>query len=338
MEALTLARTQPPRRTEPTGERRSTDSDRELVARELRGQYQIVRPLGRGGVGAVYLVRDSALHRAVALKVLRQDLRARDDVRERFRGEARLSAQLEHPGIVPVYAFGETPRLMYIVMRYVPGESLGDRLRATGRVDAEETRRILVQVARALDYAHRQGVVHRDLKPENILLDRDTGRALLADFSVARRRSWDPRPSELRRAFGTPHFMSPEQAVGEVDLDGRSDLYGLGVLGYLMLSGTLPFGGESFSEITAKHLFAPVPPLAQRAPGAPRALVAAIERCLAKELDARWRDGLEFATALERMVGRWSWHRVSAFLRPRERPTPSARKAEADLARARAAL
>ena len=303
MEALVLDSVVRAPRLLPTLERGTPDIERDLVARELARQYQVVRPLGRGGMGAVYLARDVALHRHVALKVLRNDLKTRDDARERFRAEARLSAQLEHPGIVPLYAFGETSRIMYMAMRYVPGDSLGDRIRAHGRISAEETRLVLIQLARALAYAHAQGVVHRDLKPENVLVDRETGRALLADFSVARRRWWDPRPSELRRAFGTPHFMSPEQAVGEADLDGRSDLYGLGVLGYLMLAGRLPFTGESFAEITAKHLFSPVPPLSVLAPRAPRDLVSAIERCLEKDLDQRWRHGQELAAALERGRG-----------------------------------
>ena len=299
MEALVLdSATRVPRVT-PTLERGAPDVERDLVARELIRQYQVVRPLGRGGMGAVYLARDVSLHRHVALKVLRNDLKTREDARERFRAEARLSAQLEHPGIVPLYAFGETSRVMYMAMRYVPGDSLGDSIRAQGRISPEQTRLVLIQIARALDYAHGQGVVHRDLKPENVLVDRETGRALLADFSVARRRWWDPRPNELRCAFGTPHFMSPEQAVGEADLDGRSDLYGLGVLGYLMLAGRLPFTGESFAEITAKHLFSPVPPLASLAPDAPRDLVRAIERCLEKDLDKRWQYGRQLAASLE---------------------------------------
>lgn len=300
MEALVLDSVVRAPRLTPTLEHGTPDIERDLVARELTRQYQVVRPLGRGGMGAVYLARDVALHRHVALKVLRNDLKTREDARERFRAEARLSAQLEHPGIVPLYAFGETSRIMYMAMRYVPGDSLGDRIRAQGRISPEETRLVLIQLARALDYAHGQGVVHRDLKPENVLVDRETGRTLLADFSVARRRWWDPRPNELHRAFGTPHFMSPEQAVGEADLDGRSDLYGLGVLGYLMLAGRLPFSGESFAEITAKLLFSPVPPLASLAPGAPRDLVHAIERCLEKELDKRWQYGRQLAAALER--------------------------------------
>ncbi|HEX6806523.1 MAG TPA: serine/threonine-protein kinase [Gemmatimonadaceae bacterium] len=310
MEALVLDSVVRAPRLTPTLERGTPDIERDLVARELTRQYQVVRPLGRGGMGAVYLARDVALHRHVALKVLRNDLKTREDARERFRAEARLSAQLEHPGIVPLYAFGETSRIMFMAMRYVPGDSLGDRIRAQGRISPEETRLVLIQLARALDYAHGQGVVHRDLKPENVLVDRETGRALLADFSVARRRWWDPQPNELRRAFGTPHFMSPEQAVGEADLDGRSDLYGLGVLGYLMLAGRLPFTGESFAEITAKLLFSPVPPLASLAPGAPRDLVRAIERCLEKDLDKRWQYGRQLAAALEQGKSRFGFARA----------------------------
>ncbi|HEY7877875.1 MAG TPA: serine/threonine-protein kinase [Gemmatimonadaceae bacterium] len=312
MEALILESTVRAPRLTPPFERATFDMERELVARELTRQFQVVRPLGRGGMGAVYLARDVALHRYAALKVLRHDLRGREDARERFRAEARLSAQLEHPGIVPLYAFGETARLMYMAMRYVPGESLGERLRREERISAQETRRVLVHLARALDYAHGQGVVHRDLKPENVLLDRETGRVLLADFSVARRRSWDPSPAELRRAFGTPHFMSPEQAVGDANLDGRSDLYGLGVLGYLMLAGQLPFNGASFEEISAKHIFSPLPPLAPLAPHAPRDLVRAIERCMAKELERRWQHGRQLAAALDRTA---DWFGVRGMFR-----------------------
>lgn len=301
MNTLTLETSAHVRSARPAGARRSTgDAERELLERELTGQFHVVRPLGRGGMGAVYLARDVALHRHVAIKVLRRDLAGREEARERFRREARLSAQLNHPAIVPLHDFGESPRMMYMVMRYVYGESLGERLRTAGRLAAPEVAEILAGLSYALEYAHGQGVVHRDLKPENVLLDREAGGVVLADFGVATRRTWDPVRSELRRAFGTPHFMSPEQAMGEVDLDGRSDLYGLGVLGFLMLSGRLPIEGDTFAEITAKHVSHAPPSLRALAPRTPRALAAAVERCLEKDPARRWRSARELRHAIER--------------------------------------
>jgi serine/threonine-protein kinase len=222
-----------------------------------------------------------------------------------------MAAQLTHPNIVPVYSFGETESLSYIVMQYVEGESLGERLRRERRLCADETRRILVELATALDYAHSEGVVHRDLKPENVLLER-TGRVMLADFSVAMRPSWVPQPGEMRRAFGTPHFMSPEQAAGELDIDGRSDLYGLGVLGYLMLTGSLPVRGRSFAEIAAGHMTGRVPRLHGAVPGIPRDLAVAIERCLAKSSSGRWRHARDLSAFLEPRASRIPWTLGSA--------------------------
>ncbi len=287
--------------------------ERTLLERELGSHFQVVRLLGRGGMGAVYLARDLSLHRAVALKVLAAETRSSEEGRERFRREARMAAQLTHPNIVPVFSFGETESLSYIVMQYVEGESLGDRLRREQRLAPDETRRILVELASALDYAHSEGVVHRDLKPENVLIERGGGgRIMLADFSVAVRPSWEPQPGEVRRAFGTPHFMSPEQAAGELDIDGRSDLYGLGVLGYLMLTGSLPVRGRSFAEIAAGHMTGRVPRLNGVVPGVPRDLAAAIQRCLAKNSSGRWRHARDLSAFLAPRPSRISWTMGSA--------------------------
>src|SRR5919112_1035137 len=298
---------------EPVAETR--DLDAEMVARELAHEFQIVRLLGRGAMGSVYLARDLALHRVVAIKVLRWDLAGSMEDCERFRREARTTGQLAHPSIVPLHSFGESPNLMYMVMRYVPGESLGARIRRLGKLTPEETRSILAELALTLEYAHREGIVHRDLKPENILLETsgDSVRPMVADFGVAMRRSYDPPPGELRRSFGTPHFMSPEQAAGEVDIDGRSDIYSLGVLGYLMLSGQLPYTGDTVQQISARRTEAKHRPLRVAAPDAPRDLVEAIERCLQSQPDERWRYARELHAALttRKTPGSRIWRRLS---------------------------
>jgi len=283
--------------------------EREQLATHIGAQYQVVRELGRGGMGIVFLARDIALHRLVAIKVLREEFAASEEHRERFRREARMTARLSHPNIVPVHTFGEAGQFVYIVMKYVHGESLGERLRAQTSLPTEDARRIMHDLALALDYAHREGVVHRDLKAENILIERGSGRAILTDFGVALQRSLDPVRAEASRAFGTPHYMSPEQAAGELDIDGRSDLYSLGVLGYYMLTGELPFDAPSFESLAAKHVAEAHRPIAERAPLALREhplLVAALERCLEKDRDARWRHGKDLATAIAQPVRkRW---------------------------------
>jgi serine/threonine protein kinase len=214
---------------------------------------------------------------------------------------------------VPVHTFGETEAgafgepLVYIVMKYVHGESLAERLRRDRTIPFAEAQRILRDLALALESAHRDGVIHRDLKAENILLERGTGRALLTDFGVALLRSLDPVRAEASRAFGTPHYMSPEQAAGELDIDGRSDLYSMGVLGYYMVSGALPFQGQTFEMLAAQHITDAHVPLAKAAPSAPDALCAAIERCLVKNRDERWRSGKELADAVSAAPARRRW-------------------------------
>ena len=292
--------------------------EHEQIVTHLSGQFQVVRELGRGGMGVVFLARDIALHRLVALKVLRHEFASSEDHRERFRREARMTARLSHPNIVPVHSFGEiangsSEALVYIVMKYVHGESLAERMRRDRRIPAAEVQRILRDLSLALDSAHRDGVVHRDLKAENILLERDSGRAMLTDFGVALLRSLDPVRAESARAFGTPHYMSPEQAAGELDIDGRSDLYSLGVLGYYMLSGELPFDGHTFESLAAKHIADSHTPLQELVPAAPQPLCAAIERCLQKDRDLRPRAGRDFADSLSFVVQRRRWFRHAAL-------------------------
>lgn len=293
----------------------SADWEREQIVTHLAAQYQVVREIGRGGMGIVFLARDIALHRLVAIKVLRYEFTSSEEHRERFRREARMTARLNHANIVPVHTFGEVADdatdapLVYIVMKYVHGESLAERMRRERKLPAAEVQRILRDLSLALDSAHRDGVVHRDLKAENILLERGSGRAMLTDFGVALLRSIDPVRAEAARAFGTPHYMSPEQAAGELDIDGRSDLYSLGVLGYYMLSGVLPFDGLTFESLAAKHIAEMHVPLATMVPSVPAALSEAIERCLLKDRGARWRDGRELAEAIASVSTRRRWFR-----------------------------
>jgi eukaryotic-like serine/threonine-protein kinase len=290
--------------------------EREQIGQHLGAQFQIVRELGRGGMGIVFLARDIALHRLVAIKVLRYEFTSSEEHRERFRREARMTARLSHPSIVPVHGFGEVggdasdpsiAPLVYIVMKYVHGESLAERMRRDRVIPAAEVQRIVRDLALALESAHRDGVVHRDLKAENILLERGSGRAMLTDFGVALSRSLDPVRADSSRAFGTPHYMSPEQAAGELDIDGRSDIYSLGVLAYYMLSGELPFDGLTFESLAAKHIAESYVPLASLVPSAPAALIDAIDRCLQKGRDDRWRTGRDLADALLAVVAGRRW-------------------------------
>jgi serine/threonine protein kinase len=273
---------------------------------------QIVKHLG--GNGVVFLARDIALHRLVALKVLRYEFTSSEEHRERFRREARMTARLSHSSIVPLHTFGEVPSddidgapLVYIVMKYVHGESLAERMRREKKIPAAEVQTILRDLALALDSAHEDGVVHRDLKAENILLEKSSGRAMLTDFGVALLRSLDPIRTDASKAFGTPHYMSPEQAAGELDIDGRSDLYSVGVLGYYMLSGRLPFDGNTFEALAAKHVAESHTPLATLVPHVPKELCEIIERCLNKGREMRWRTGRELADALGAVTVRRRW-------------------------------
>ena len=273
------------------------DPVRPALEAKLQGQYRIVRLLGRGGMGAVYLARDLTLDREVAIKVVKTGDGGRDTY-ERLRREAKTAARLSHPNIVPLHAFGEVEGMPYFVMGYVRGESLADRLRRDGRLPEEEARRVLAEVADALDHAHRQGIVHRDVKPDNVLLDDESGRALLTDFGVARAASRGETMTRSGTVIGTPHYMSPEQAAGRADIDGRTDVYALGVMAYAMLSGRLPFEGKTAADVLTKHLTQEPPPLRSLARGIGDSTVQVVERCLAKDPARRWPDARSLKLAL----------------------------------------
>ena len=247
----------------------------------LAGRYSLERELGRGGMGVVYLAREVRLDRPVAIKVLPPSKTADPRLRERFLREARTAAKLSHPNIIPIHAVEEIGAFVFFAMAFVEGETLTERVRRRGPLPPSEGARVLRDVAWALAYAHGQGVIHRDVKPDNILLEQATGRVLVADFGIA---SVVAGAGALTtgEVVGTPEFMSPEQALGE-PVDGRSDLYSLGIVGFFAFAGTLPFEAEKATDVLAKQVTEPAPPLGTAAPGVPRRLRQAIERCLAKD-------------------------------------------------------
>ena len=270
----------------------------ELLALQeaVAGRYAVERELGRGGMGVVFLARDLALDRLVAIKLLPPARAASADQRARFLKEARTAARLSHPNIVPIHSVEESDGLVFFVMGYVAGETLGERVRRHGRLPASEVTQVVREVAWALAYAHRQGVVHRDVKPENILLERDGGRAMVTDFGIAQV-SGDAADTPAGQVVGTARAVSPEQAAGE-PVDGRSDLYSLGVTAYWAATGQWPFDGDSAAAVLAKHLTQTPPPVLGLRPELPAPLAQAIERCLAKSPADRFASGEELAAAL----------------------------------------
>src|SRR5690348_1095018 len=249
-------------------------------------------------MAAVFRALDLRLHRHVAIKALPPELAFNNDVRTRFLREAQMAAQLSHPNIVPIYTVDERGGVVYFVMALVEGESLAARLTRPPRLSVDAIRRILAEVADALDYAHACGVVHRDIKPDNILLDRATGRALVTDFGIARAAAVDARLTVTGVAVGTPAYMSPEQAMGEREVDGRSDQYSLGVVGYQMLVGEPPFKAANTPAMLMKHLSEVPRPVRESRPDVPSALAAAVDRALAKKPEDRWPSAGAFREAL----------------------------------------
>jgi serine/threonine-protein kinase len=263
----------------------------------LAGEYSLERELGRGGMGIVYLAREVQLDRLVAIKLLPRSLADRPEVRERFLREARMAASLSHPHIVPIYRVGEAEGLVFFVMAYVNGETLGERLRTRGPLPTAVAIRLIREVTWALSYAHGRGIVHRDVKPDNILIEADTGRALVTDFGIARGAE-QTEITDPGRVMGTAHFMSPEQGASE-PVDGRSDFYSLGVVAYLAVSGKLPFDAPSVPALLAKHATENLPALTSVAPSIPASLALVIERCLRKSPDERWPSGEALVEALD---------------------------------------
>ena len=282
----------------------SSSSDAELrahVERTLAATYEIDRELGRGGMGIVYRARDKRLKRLVAIKLLPPELAFRSEIRSRFLREAETAAQLSHPNIVPIYSVDEKDGLVFFVMQFVDGDNLAKRIQDTGPLDTTEVRRILREVADALALAHARSVIHRDIKPDNILLNKEDGRPMVTDFGIARAISdgADSRLTATGVAIGTPAYMSPEQCAGDRDVDGRADLYALGVVGYQMLTGELPFIATTTPALLVKQISERPRPVSDRRAGVPDDLSRTVMRLLEKDPAQRYPTAAALVSALD---------------------------------------
>ena len=278
------------------------DPGADLAGRTL-GDYSLVRRVGGGGMGHVYLARQAGLNRDVALKVLRDDLAADPVARERFRAEAEAAARLAHPNIVQVFSAGEADGFRFIAFEFVEGRTLRRAIEADGPPPPEAALVILRQVAAALARAAAAGVVHRDIKPDNILLT-PAGVAKVADFGLSRLNAEGEKALDLTQSgmtLGTPLYMSPEQVRGE-RVDHRSDLYSLGVTAYHLLTGRPPFEGATAFEVASRHVGTPVPSLRAARPEVPATLAAAVTRLLAKRPEERYQTAAELLADLDRVA------------------------------------
>jgi tetratricopeptide (TPR) repeat protein len=280
----------------------------------LGERYALEREIGRGGMASVYLAQDLRQHRRVAVKILRRDVAAALGP-ERFVREIEIASRLTHPHILPVHDSGESDGVLYYVMPFVEGESLRDRLRREPRLPVDEALTITREIADALAYAHRHGVIHRDIKPANVLIL--SGHAIVADFGVARAITVasDDRMTSAGLIVGTPIYMSPEQAAGE-EIDGRSDIYSLGCVAYEMLTGAPPFLGSSPQAVVARHVSSPLQPVRSLRPEVPAPAAEAIEKALAKRPGQRQTDALALAEAL-RAPGGWTTETIPAAPAPK---------------------
>ncbi len=274
----------------------ANDPTADALKRATAGQFRLDREIGRGGMGVVYAAFDEQLQRDVAIKTLPPHLAADPQVRSRFLREARTAASLSHPNIVPIYSAAEREGVVFFAMGLVDGESLAERIARERALPPSDVVALMRQLSDALGYAHARGIVHRDVKAENVLLDRVTGRAMVTDFGIARVAESQPLTA-TGTVLGTVHYMSPEQVSGE-PLDGRSDLYALGVLAFFALTGRFPYERATASAVVIAHVNAPVRHLADVAANVPRALDVLVATLMAKSPHDRFADAAALQDAL----------------------------------------
>src|SRR5215470_8793913 len=281
----------------PTGAPASDDLPTGSV---LAGRYEILQLLGRGGMGAVYKARDSELDRTVAIKLIRAEFAKNPEILRRFKQELILARQVTHKNVIRIFDLGQDDGIKFITMDFVEGQDLRQLLRENGKLPPEQAARVMLQICRALEAAHGEGVIHRDLKPQNIMLD-GNGRVYVMDFGIARS-AYVPGMTQTGALIGTPEYMSPEQARGE-KLTEHSDIFSLGIIFYELLTGKSPYPGDAPLATLWKRLMEKPKPPMDVVPGIPKPLNDIVMKALEIEPEHRWASAREMAQQLEIFLG-----------------------------------
>lgn len=282
----------------------STNDSQETITHI--GRYEILRQIGHGGMSIVFLAHDPLVKRDVAIKLLSRQRVLDNDALIRFQQEAEIVARLQHSCIVPVFDFGHYDQRPYMVMQYMAGGSLADRLTA-GPLDLPALAPIMARVATALDTAHQRLIIHRDLKPANVLFD-EQGQSYLADFGVAKIRAGFAQQLTGNLVLGTPEYMSPEQVRGQHSLDGRSDIYGLGIVFFQALTGKYPFRATTPMGTAVAHIMDPIPYILDTRPDLPRETELIVSKVLAKDRDKRYATAQAFAEDVQLVADGRGYH------------------------------